>query len=205
MLSDKGFYGPYGGQFVPELLIPALDRLERAYREFAGSAASMKEFNRYLEEYAGRPTPVYHARNISDKYGFTLYLKREDLLHTGAHKINNTIGQALLTRHMGKKRIIAETGAGQHGVATATAAALFGLKCRIYMGSLDVERQMPNVKKMKLLGAEVVPVDEGLRTLRTPSARPSRTGSPTSPAPIISWARWRGPTRSRKWWPSSTP
>jgi len=166
MLSDNGFYGPYGGQFVPELLIPALDRLERAYREFAGSAASMKEFNRYLEEYAGRPTPVYHARNISDKYGFTLYLKREDLLHTGAHKINNTIGQALLTRHMGKKRIIAETGAGQHGVATATAAALFGLKCRIYMGSLDVERQMPNVKKMKLLGAEVVPVDEGLRTLK---------------------------------------
>lgn len=166
MLSDKGFYGPYGGQFVPELLIPALDRLERAYREFAGSAASMKEFSRYLEEYAGRPTPVYHARNISDKYGFTLYLKREDLLHTGAHKINNTIGQALLTRHMGKKRVIAETGAGQHGVATATAAALFGLKCRIYMGSLDVERQMPNVKKMKLLGAEVVPVDEGLRTLK---------------------------------------
>ena len=166
MLSDKGFYGPYGGQFVPELLIPALDQLEQAYREFAGSDALMREFNRYLEEYAGRPTPIYHARNISEKYGFTLYLKREDLLHTGAHKINNTIGQALLTRHMGKKRIIAETGAGQHGVATATAAALFGLTCRIYMGSLDVERQMPNVKKMKLLGAEVVPVDEGLRTLK---------------------------------------
>jgi len=122
MLSDRGFYGPYGGQFVPELLIPALDRLERAYREFSGSDASMTEFNRYLEDYAGRPTPVYHARNVSEKYGFTLYLKREDLLHTGAHKINNTIGQALLTRHMGKKRVIAETGAGQHGVATATAA-----------------------------------------------------------------------------------
>jgi tryptophan synthase beta chain len=166
MLSDKGFYGPYGGQFVPELLIPALDELERAYREFAGSNESMKEFSRYLEEYAGRPTPVYHARNISEKYGFTLYLKREDLLHTGAHKINNTIGQSLLARHMGKRRVIAETGAGQHGVATATAAALFGLKCRIYMGSFDVERQMPNVKKMKLLGAEVVPVDEGLRTLK---------------------------------------
>ncbi len=166
MLSDRGFYGPYGGQFVPELLIPALDELERAYREFAASDESMKEFSSYLEEYAGRPTPVYHARNISEKYGFTLYLKREDLLHTGAHKINNTIGQALLTRHMGKRRVIAETGAGQHGVATATAAALFGLKCRVYMGSLDVERQMPNVKKMKLLGAEVVPVDEGLRTLK---------------------------------------
>jgi tryptophan synthase beta chain len=166
MLSDKGFYGPHGGQFVPELLIPALDELERAYREFAGSDALMKEFNCYLDEYAGRPTPVYHARNISGKYGFNLYLKREDLLHTGAHKINNTLGQALLARHMGKRRVIAETGAGQHGVATATASALFGLKCRIYMGSLDVERQMPNVKKMKLLGAEVVPVDEGLRTLK---------------------------------------
>lgn len=166
MLSDKGFYGPYGGQFVPELLIPALDELERAYREFAGSDVLMMEFNRYLKDYAGRPTPVYHARNISEKYGFNLYLKREDLLHTGAHKINNTLGQALLARHMGKGRVIAETGAGQHGVATATACALFGLKCRIYMGSLDVERQMPNVKKMKLLGAEVVPVDEGLRTLK---------------------------------------
>ncbi|MBP7735022.1 MAG: tryptophan synthase subunit beta [Spirochaetes bacterium] len=166
MLSDKGFYGPYGGQFVPELLIPALDEVERAFREFAASASSMEEFNRYLDDFAGRPTPVYHAKNLSEKYGFNLYLKREDLLHTGAHKINNTIGQALLAKHMGKGRVIAETGAGQHGVATATAAALFGLRCRIYMGSLDVERQMPNVKKMKLLGAEVVPVDEGLRTLK---------------------------------------
>lgn len=166
MLSDKGFYGPYGGQFVPELLIPALDEVERAYRECAASASFMEEFNRYLKEFAGRPTPVYHAKNLSEKYGFNLYLKREDLLHTGAHKINNTIGQALLAKHMGKGRVIAETGAGQHGVATATAAALFGLQCRIYMGGLDVKRQMPNVKKMKLIGAEVVPVDEGLRTLK---------------------------------------
>ncbi len=166
MLSDKGFYGSYGGQFVPELLIPALDEVERSYHEFAASTSSMGEFNRYLEEFAGRPTPVYHAKNLSEKYGFNLSLKREDLLHTGAHKINNTIGQALLAKHMGKGRVIAETGAGQHGVATATTAALFGLQCRIYMGSLDVERQMPNVKKMRLLGAEVVPVDEGLRTLK---------------------------------------
>ena len=166
-MSDKGFYGRYGGQFVPEILMPALDELERAYREFSADAASMEEFHRYLGEYAGRPTPVYHAKNISaEKYGFNLYLKREDLLHTGAHKINNTIGQALLAQFMGKRRVIAETGAGQHGVATATAAALFGLKCRVYMGSIDVERQMPNVKKMKLLGAEVVPVDDGLRTLK---------------------------------------
>ena len=166
MRSDNGFYGRYGGQFVPETLIPALDELEQAYRDFAADAGSVKELERYLTEFAGRPTPVYYAANISAKYGFNLYLKREDLLHTGAHKINNTIGQALLARRMGKRRIIAETGAGQHGVATATAAALFGLECRIYMGSVDVERQMPNVKKMRLLGAEVVPVDDGLRTLK---------------------------------------
>ena len=166
MQSNNGFYGEYGGQFVPEILIPALDELEGAYRGFSKSEESMKEFHRYLNEYAGRPTPVYHARTLSDKYGFDLYLKREDLLHTGAHKINNTIGQALLARFMKKKRLIAETGAGQHGVATATAAALFGMKCRVYMGSLDVERQMPNVKKMRLLGAEVVPVEDGLRTLK---------------------------------------
>jgi tryptophan synthase beta chain len=166
MRSDNGFYGPYGGQFVPEILIPALDEVERAFNDFRESPGLVSEFRRYLEDYAGRPTPVYLAKNISDKYGFRLYLKREDLLHTGAHKINNTIGQALLARFMGKKRIIAETGAGQHGVATATAAALFGLKCRIYMGSIDIERQMPNVKKMRLLGAEVVPVEEGLRTLK---------------------------------------
>ena len=166
MRSNNGFYGEYGGQFVPEILIPALDELERAYQEFRNNDESVTEFDRYLSEYAGRPTPVYCAKNISEKYGFHLYLKREDLLHTGAHKINNTIGQALLARFMKKSRVIAETGAGQHGVATATAAALFGLNCRIYMGSLDVERQMPNVKKMKLLGAEVVPVEEGLRTLK---------------------------------------
>jgi len=166
MLSDNGFFGQYGGQFVPETLIPALDGLERAYREFAADEGSVRELARYLVEFAGRPTPVFHAANISKKYGFDLYLKREDLLHTGAHKINNTIGQAMVARRMGKRRIIAETGAGQHGVATATAAALFGLECRIYMGSVDVERQMPNVKKMRLLGAEVVPVDDGLKTLK---------------------------------------
>jgi tryptophan synthase beta chain len=166
MQSHNGFYGEYGGQFVPEILIPALDELEGAFRGFSKSMESIEEFYRYLNEYAGRPTPVYHARTLSEKYGCNIYLKREDLLHTGAHKINNTLGQALLARFMKKKRLIAETGAGQHGVATATAAALFGMKCRVYMGSLDVERQMPNVKKMKLLGAEVVPVEDGLRTLK---------------------------------------
>lgn len=166
MLPDKGFFGRYGGQFVPETLIPALDGLESAYCDFKTDAGSIQELERYLTEFAGRPTPVYYAANISAKYGFDLFLKREDLLHTGAHKINNTIGQALVARRMGKRRIIAETGAGQHGVATATAAALFGLECRIYMGSVDVQRQMPNVRKMRLLGAEVVPVDDGLKTLK---------------------------------------
>ena len=166
MRSDNGFFGRYGGQFVPETLIPALDGLERAYRDFTADAGSVQELERYLAEFAGRPTPVFFAANISAKYGFDLFLKREDLLHTGAHKINNTLGQALVARRMGKRRIIAETGAGQHGVATATAAALFGLDCRIYMGSVDVERQMPNVKKMRLLGAEVIPVDDGLKTLK---------------------------------------
>ncbi len=162
----NGFFGPYGGQFVPETLIPALDDLEEAYRSFTADANELTRFHRYLHDYAGRPTPVYLAERFSTEYGFELFLKREDLLHTGAHKINNTIGQALLTRFMGKKRVIAETGAGQHGVATATAAALFDLDCVVYMGVLDVERQAPNVAKMKMLGAEVVPVTEGQGTLK---------------------------------------
>lgn len=162
----NGFYGKFGGQFAPETLIPALDELEEAFKKFRSGSAQMKENDRYLREFAGRPTPVYFAANLSAKYGMNIYLKREDLLHTGAHKINNALGQALLTRFMGKKRIIAETGAGQHGVATATVAAMFGLQCRIYMGTVDAERQMPNVKKMKLLGAEVSLVDTGLKTLK---------------------------------------
>ena len=166
MLPNEGFYGRFGGQFVPETLIPALDELEEAFNSFRRSYDDLFLFHRYLAEYAGRPTPVYRAENLSARYGIDLYLKREDLLHTGAHKINNAIGQALLARHMGKRRIVAETGAGQHGVATATAAALFGLSCTIYMGGEDVARQEPNVRKMRLLGAEVVPVEGGLRTLK---------------------------------------
>lgn len=166
MLSNNGFFGEFGGQFVPETLVPALDELESAFRNFIKSEKNIEEFHEYLETFAGRPTPVYHAKNISKKYGFELFLKREDLLHTGAHKINNTLGQALLAKYMNKKRIIAETGAGQHGVATATACALFGLDCVVYMGSVDVERQQPNVRKMKMLGAKVVPVEEGLKTLK---------------------------------------
>jgi tryptophan synthase beta chain len=162
----NGFFGPYGGQFVPETLIPALDDLEEAFRRFSSARDEIERFHRYLHDYAGRPTALYRAERFSAEYGFELFLKREDLLHTGAHKINNTIGQALLTRFMGKKRVIAETGAGQHGVATATVAALFDLECAVYMGALDVERQAPNVARMKMLGAEVVPVTEGQGTLK---------------------------------------
>jgi len=161
MQPESGFYGEYGGQFAPETLIPALDELENAFIKFKKSRDFIDELDVYLSEYAGRPTPVYYAKNISKKYNFNLYLKREDLLHTGAHKINNTIGQALMAGYMNKRRIIAETGAGQHGVATATAAVLFGLECKVYMGSVDAKRQQPNVKKMKLLGAEVGIVHDG--------------------------------------------
>ena len=166
MQAVEGFYGEYGGQFVPEILIPVLDRLEQDYRRFCDDEKAQGELDYLLREYAGRPTPVYYARNISRKYGLELYLKREDLLHTGAHKINNTLGQAILARFMGKSRVIAETGAGQHGVATATAAALFGLKCTVYMGRVDAERQVPNVRRMKLLGTDVSIVDDGQRTLK---------------------------------------
>ncbi len=166
MKNVNGFYGEYGGQFVAETLIPALDELENGFRSFTADPGMMSRLRSYLEDYAGRPTPVYYAKNISDKYGINLYLKREDLLHTGAHKINNTLGQALLTVYMDKKRIIAETGAGQHGVATATAAALFNLDCTVYMGEIDMERQLPNVKKMRYLGADVVPVTYGQKTLK---------------------------------------
>ncbi|TDA25737.1 MAG: tryptophan synthase subunit beta [Archaeoglobi archaeon] len=159
-------FGEFGGRYVPEILIPALEELERAYSELKDDEDFRKELDYYLKNYAGRPTPLYFAKNLSKELGMKVYLKREDLLHGGAHKINNTLAQALLAKFMGKERIIAETGAGQHGVATAMASALLGLKCRIYMGALDYERQKMNVFRMKILGAEVVPVESGSRTLK---------------------------------------
>jgi tryptophan synthase beta chain len=163
---EKGYFGKFGGTYVPETLIPALKELKQAFYKYASERRFIKQFNYYLNQYVGRPTPLYYAENLSKKYGFKLYLKREDLCHTGAHKINNAIGQVLLAKKMGKKRIIAETGAGQHGVATATASALLGLKCRIYMGTEDMRRQALNVFRMELLGAEVVGVDSGSKTLK---------------------------------------
>jgi tryptophan synthase beta chain len=159
-------FGPYGGRFVPETLVPALDELEVAWIEARRDPAFDDELQSLLRDYVGRPTRLYHAGRLSERVGHPVYLKREDLLHTGSHKINNAIGQTLLARRMGKKRIIAETGAGQHGVATATACALFGLDCVVYMGAEDIRRQRPNVERMRLLGAEVVSVDAGAATLK---------------------------------------
>lgn len=167
MPNKKGYFGDFGGRYVPETLMSALDELEKEYLKAVRDAAFRKELSYYLENYAGRPTPLYFAENLTKNFkGAKIYLKREDLLHTGAHKINNTIGQLLLARRMKKKRIIAETGAGQHGVATAAAAALFGCECCVYMGEEDMERQALNVFRMKLLGAEVIPVKSGSRTLK---------------------------------------
>jgi tryptophan synthase beta chain len=159
-------FGPYGGRYVPETLIPALDELERAWLEARSDPAFGEELAGLLREYAGRPTPLYRARRLSEAAGSEVWLKREDLLHTGAHKINNALGQALLARRMGKPRVIAETGAGQHGVATATACALLEIECVVYMGTEDMRRQRPNVERMRLLGAEVEPVEAGARTLK---------------------------------------
>jgi len=165
--DSRGHFGPYGGIFVAETLMAALDELRVEYEKARNDPAFKAEFEYELKHYVGRPSPVYHAKRLSEQYGGAqIYLKREDLNHTGAHKINNTIGQALLARRMGKKRVIAETGAGQHGVASATVAARYGMECVVYMGAEDVIRQAPNVFRMKLLGATVVPVSSGSKTLK---------------------------------------
>ncbi len=170
----RGYFGSFGGRFVPETLIPALYELEKAYKEISHTRDFKRRLDYFLSEYAGRPTPLYFAERLSEYLGFNVFLKREDLLHTGAHKINNTLGQILLALEMGKKRIIAETGAGQHGVATATVCARFGLKCVVYMGREDMKRQELNVFRMRLLGAEVVPVDTGAKTLKEATSQAIR-------------------------------
>lgn len=164
---SKGRFGKYGGQYVPEIVMPVLTELEAAYDKYKDDPEFLAELRKYYVEYAGRPTLLYYAEKLTKHYGGAkIYLKREDLLHTGAHKINNALGQVLLAKRMGKKRIIAETGAGQHGVATATVAALFGMECKVFMGAVDMERQKLNVFKMRLLGTEVVPVTTGTSTLK---------------------------------------
>lgn len=165
-VTKDGFYGEFGGRYVPEVLEGAIKDLASQYLKIMESEAFKKEYKMLLKEYVGRPSPLYHATNLSEKYGTNIYLKREDLNHTGAHKINNTLGQILLAKHLGKKKVIAETGAGQHGVATATVCAKFGMECTIFMGAIDVEKQAPNVSRIKFLGAEVVPVESGGRALK---------------------------------------
>lgn len=165
-VDSNGYYGRFGGAYVPEILHANVEKLKNAYLREIQEDAFQKEFRDLLRDYVGRPSPLYFARRLSERYGTKIYLKREDLNHTGAHKINNTIGQILLARRMGKTRIIAETGAGQHGVATATVCALMNMKCVVYMGATDVARQQPNVEKMLMLGAEVVAVESGNKTLK---------------------------------------
>ena len=166
LVDQDGYYGEFGGAYVPEILHKCVEELKNRYLEVLESEEFKREFDQLLRDYVGRPSPLYLARRLSEKYGCKMYLKREDLNHTGAHKINNTIGQILLARRMGKKRIIAETGAGQHGVATATVCALMDMECIVYMGKTDVERQHINVEKMKMLGATVIPVTSGNMTLK---------------------------------------
>jgi|TARA_A100001011_G_scaffold365170_1_gene416581 tryptophan synthase beta subunit len=165
-VDKKGFYGNYGGAFVPEMLFPNLDELEKNYNEIINDPNFKEDYNELLKDYVGRPTPLYFAERMSKKYKCKIYFKREDLCHTGAHKINNTVGQILLAKRLGKKRIIAETGAGQHGVATATVCALAGIECVIYMGAVDIKRQAPNVARMKMLGASIVAAESGSKTLK---------------------------------------
>ena len=165
-INNKGFYGEFGGAFIPEMMYPNIDELQKNYIDILNSSSFQIEFKQLLRDYAGRPSPLYYAKRLSEHYNTKIYLKREDLNHTGSHKINNTIGQILVAKKLRKTRIIAETGAGQHGVATATVCALMGIKCVVYMGELDVKRQAPNVLRMKMLGSEVVPVQSGNKTLK---------------------------------------
>ncbi len=166
LVDNEGFYGEFGGAYIPEMLYPNTEELRKTYLKIIATKKFKKQYKELLKNYVGRPSPLYYAKRLSEKYNTNIYLKREDLNHTGSHKINNTIGQILLAQKLGKKRIIAETGAGQHGVATATVCALMGLECKVYMGSIDIQRQAPNVARMKMLGAEVIPATSGSKTLK---------------------------------------
>lgn len=165
-VDEKGFYGNFGGAYIPEMLYPNVEELRENWEAIVASPSYQEEFQSLLKDFVGRPTPLYLAARLSESFGAKIYLKREDLCHTGAHKVNNTVGQIILAKKLGKKRIIAETGAGQHGVATATVCALMGMDCTIYMGELDIKRQRPNVERMRILGAKIVPATSGSKTLK---------------------------------------
>ncbi len=165
-VDERGYYGNFGGAFIPEMLYPNVEELRSRYLDIIAEPSFQEEFHALLKDYVGRPTPLFKAERLSAKYNTNIYLKREDLCHTGAHKINNTIGQILVAKRLGKSKIVAETGAGQHGVATATVCALMGMECIVYMGAIDIERQAPNVARMRMLGAQVVPATSGSKTLK---------------------------------------
>ena len=179
-MNKKAYYGQFGGQYVAESLMNTLQELDQAYEEAIHDPEFMKQYHYYLKQYVGRETPLYYAERLSAKYGTKIYLKREDLNHTGAHKINNVIGQILLAKRMGKTKVIAETGAGQHGVATATGAALFDMECTVYMGKEDIQRQKLNVMRMEMLGAKVVSVESGSNTLKDATNEAIRTWAKTA-------------------------
>lgn len=203
-VDQKGYYGRFGGAFIPEVLYSNVQNLREAYLREMADPGFRAEFDALLRDYVGRPSPLYLAKRLSERYGAKIYLKREDLNHTGAHKINNTIGQILLARRMGKTRIIAETGAGQHGVATATVCALMDMECIVYMGATDIARQRPNVEKMEMLGAKVMPVESGNMTLKDATNEAIRDWccNPRDTYYII--GSTVGPTRIRIWWRASS-
>jgi tryptophan synthase beta chain len=165
-VDERGYYGDFGGAFIPEMLYPNVEELRSRYLDIIAEPSFQEEFHALLKDYVGRPTPLFKAERLSAKYNTNIYLKREDLCHTGAHKVNNTIGQILVAKRLGKNKIVAETGAGQHGVATATVCALMGMECIVYMGAIDIERQAPNVARMRMLGAQVVAAQSGSKTLK---------------------------------------
>ena len=175
-VNENGYYGEFGGAYIPEMLYPNVEELRQQYLKVTAEPEFQEEFDALLKDYVGRPTPLYFAERLSKEYNTKVYLKREDLCHTGAHKVNNTIGQILVAKRLGKTRIIAETGAGQHGVATATVCALMGLECIVYMGEVDIKRQAPNVARMKMLGAEVRPATSGSKNLKDAQTKPFVTG-----------------------------
>lgn len=199
-VDKNGYYGEFGGAYVPEILHQCVENLQNTYLQVLESDSFKEEFDQLLRDYVGRPSPLYLAKRLSEKYGCKIYLKREDLNHTGAHKINNTIGQILLARRMGKTRIIAETGAGQHGVATATVCALMNMECIVYMGATDVVWQQPNVEKMEMLGAKVVAVESGNKTLKDATNEAIRDWCCNPRILIISSGRQWDLTLIRIWW-----
>lgn len=204
-VTDEGYYGNFGGAYIPEMLYPNVEELRERYLDIIAQPSFQEEFNELLKNFVGRPTPLFLAKRLSAKHKASIYLKREDLCHTGAHKVNNTIGQILVAKALGKNKIIAETGAGQHGVATATVCALMGMDCIVYMGKHDMERQRPNVERMRILGAKVVPALSGSMTLKDATNEAMRHWIIIRLTRITSLAQSLAHIHIRIWWPGFSP